>query len=178
MIEQLQTFIAPLKHRIMSMIGRCIVSAVQDTNDMQLLKVELRKGEVAEDVEHIQPYGFTSRAKRGAQAVYGAIGGSREDMVVLTVGDARYRLKALAEGEVALYTDEKGVDGTPESIHLKRGKSIEIHSSGEVLVKAPSVKIGNKAQIIAATGVVTQQCVCSITGSPHPQGSLSVKATL
>lgn len=43
--------------------------------------------------------------------------------MVLVVADRRYRLKALAEGEVAIYTDEG------DKIHFKRGRIIDIDTA-------------------------------------------------
>ena len=75
--------------------------------------------------------------------------------------DRRYRID-LADGEVALYTDEG------DYIHLKR--------DGVIAVKA-----GSRVEIDGGTGspvgVVTGACVCVFTGQPHPDVSTNVKAS-
>ena len=43
--------------------------------------------------------------ERGAEAIAAAVGGARGHLLALVVGDRRYRLKNLKEGEVALYDD-------------------------------------------------------------------------
>ncbi len=136
-------------------------------------------GRTDEDIENrevMQQYGFGSRPKDGAECLVIKDG---NHFLMIASDDRRYRI-GLQEGEVALYTDEG------DSIHLKRGKTIEVKSggtvdinaTGKVLVKAPSVKMGQGVVIDTAAGVVTTQCICSVTGAVHPQGSVSVKATL
>lgn len=49
-------------------------------------------------------------------------------------------------------------------ITLKSGGNIEVYADGEVHLNGSGGK------------VVTTQCLCSYTGGPHPQGSLTVKA--
>lgn len=59
------------------------------------------------------------------------LGGNRAQGLAVKVDDRRYRLKGLACGEVALYTDEG------DKIHLERGNLIVIYS--------PHVEIGETA---------------------------------
>jgi phage gp45-like len=132
-----------------------------------------RVGETIENREIMQQYGVASRPPAGAECMILKEG---NHFVMIASDDRRYRL-ALQEGEVALYTEQKGIDGSQEYVHLKK-TGIEVHSNSSVKVMAPLVKLGKRAMIDTAMGVVTQQCVCSITGAVHPQGSLNVAATL
>ncbi|EGH25839.1 Phage baseplate assembly protein V, partial [Pseudomonas amygdali pv. mori str. 301020] len=79
-------------------------------------------GEVKDDMEHFEPYGFTSNPLAGAEGIAAFIGGDRSHGLLLVVADRRYRLKGLESGEVAIYTDEG------DKIHLKRGKVIDIET--------------------------------------------------
>lgn len=142
-----------------------------------------RPGETIHDREAMQHYGFQSRPKTGAEGVLISQG---NHFILIADDDRRYRLE-IEEGEVALYTDEG------DKIHLMRGRKIEIEAGsepvpGEITIKAngvgnvtviaDSVKLGKSALLNVASGVVTQQCVCAITGAPHPVVSQTVKATL
>jgi len=55
---------------------------------------------------------------------------------VIAVEDRRYRTKGLAEGEVALYTDEDGSGG--HRIHFKRGNIIELVAGASSIVMTPA----------------------------------------
>lgn len=87
---------------------------------MQAQQMRLTAGEVKDNLEHFEPYGFTSHAQAGAEGITAFLGGDRSHGVVLVVADRRYRLQALEAGEVALYTDEG------DKIHFKRGRIIDI----------------------------------------------------
>jgi phage gp45-like len=81
--------------------------------------------------EAFQHYGFTSRAKAGAEAIVVRNGNI---FISIAEDDRRYRL-AVAEGEVALYSDEG------DKILLKRGRNIEITSGTKVKIIAPATEI-------------------------------------
>lgn len=92
-----------LLSRVMMMFGRGVLRGTKDDGPRQQVQVELLKGEVRDDVEHMQNYGFTSHATGGDCAV-AFLGGNREQGIVLVVDDRRFRL-ALQPGEVAIYDD-------------------------------------------------------------------------
>lgn len=110
----------PLRRRVLALVGRAIIEATKDDGPIQLLKVQGLADESLEDVDRVQEYGFTSVPKAGAEAIFVSLGGNREHTVVIAVDDRRYRLKGLAEGEVAIYSDEG------DKIVLKRGNKIEV----------------------------------------------------
>jgi phage baseplate assembly protein V len=92
-----------LGNRIMMMFGRGVVRGVDDSGPRQRVQVELLKGELRDDVEHMQNYGFTSHPTGGDAAV-AFLAGSRDQGIVLVIDDRRYRI-ALQPGEVAIYDD-------------------------------------------------------------------------
>jgi len=132
---------APLKRRVMLMIGRAIVQVIDDETKLQGLQVSVLKGEAMDGVERFQNYGITSHPHPGAEAILLALGGNRSHSVIIAVDDRRYRLKKLAQGEVALYDDQGQV------VHIKRnglhleGKNIYLKSSGIVRIKGKGVEI-------------------------------------
>ncbi len=110
-----------LRRRVQLLINRAIVNAVNSDGNIQLVQVSTGKKETLHDIEHHEPYGFTSRALVGAEALVASLGGSRSHSLIFLVGDRRHRLTALAEGEVALYDDQG------QQIILKRD-GIEINA--------------------------------------------------
>lgn len=92
-----------------------------------------RAGETFADREYFQHYGFTSRPLPGAEGLLIKQGNV---IYLIASDDRRYRI-GLADGEVALYSDEG------DKVHLKRGRVVEIQAGTEVLLNAPSVKLGD-----------------------------------
>lgn len=124
-LNGLDRWIAPLKRRVMLMVGRAVVAAVTDSPAMQELQLALFQGELVNRAERFQNYGFTSVPFPGAEAAVVFISGNRDHPLVLACDDRRYRVKGLANGEVAIYTDEdQAEDGC--RIVLRRGNVIEI----------------------------------------------------
>lgn len=121
--------LGPLVNRIRLALGRGIVRLVSDSGGIQTMQISLMANEVRSKIERFQEYGFSSHPKAGAEAAVIFMGGNRDHGIVIAVDDRRYRLKNLAEGEVALYTDEG------DSIILKRGNKIEMNTS-ELIVNA------------------------------------------
>ena len=98
------------------------VALGNSASKLQSLQLRLLAGEVKDNVEHLEPYGFTACPLEGAEALAGFIGGDRSHAVVIVVADRRFRLQGLKPGEVALYTDEGDL------IHFKRGRVIDIET--------------------------------------------------
>ena len=101
-----QRLTGPIWRRIRLLISRGVVSIVNDALKMQGVQITLLGGEPAM-MERFQNYGFTGHPHKGAEAVVGAISGSRGHLVALAIDDRRYRLTGLRPGEVAMYDDLK-----------------------------------------------------------------------
>ncbi|BCP53776.1 hypothetical protein K32_23930 [Kaistia sp. 32K] len=82
------------------------ISSRDGKKTMQHLDVSALAGELHEDVEHFEPYGFTSSANAGAEVLLLYLGANRSHPIVVQVADRRYRLQGLANGEVALHDDQ------------------------------------------------------------------------
>ncbi|KAA5937610.1 phage baseplate assembly protein V [Pantoea sp. Bo_2] len=123
-----------IRSSIANIVSRVVITGLDTAKKCQMVGVKMLAGSLKENVEHLESYGFTSAPQNGAEAVILFPGGDRSHGVVLAVGDRRYRLKGLKQGEVAIYTDEG------DSIVLKRGNVIEM-STGELKVTATK-KIG------------------------------------
>ena len=108
---------------LMDLLVRGVVVMSNAKQKLQALQVRLTAGEVKDGLEHLEPYGFTSNPLAGAEVLTAFIGGDRSHGVVIVASDRRYRIKEMAPGEVALYTDEG------DRIHFKRGRIIDIETS-------------------------------------------------
>lgn len=110
-----------MRNPMAGVLARGVVVLADATRKLQSLQLRITAGEVKDDMEHLEPYGFTSCPHEGAEALAGFLG-DRSHGVVLVVADRRYRLPGLQAGEVALYTDEG------DRVVLKRGRVIELET--------------------------------------------------
>lgn len=127
-----------------SMVVRGSVVLANAANKMQSLQMRLTADEVKDDLEHFEPYGFTSTPHAEAEGIVAFVGGDRSHGIVLVVADRRYRIKEMKPGEVAIYTDEG------DKVHFKRGRVIEIET---VTLKVKATEgVDFDTPIIRATG--------------------------
>lgn len=136
--------------RVRGMITRAVTGPANDAPKMQTIQVELYANETPDDLEHFQPFGFTSVPHPGAEGIALAVGGSRGHTVLINVDDRRYRLKGLQGGEVALYDD------LGHTIHLTRN-GIVIDGGGHQVTMRNLEKLRVEASI-EATGEIKDKC--------------------
>ncbi|MEE4741112.1 phage baseplate assembly protein V [Pseudomonas alliivorans] len=137
----------------MSLLNRMLVRGTvvlaRASSKMQALQMRLTAGEVRGDMEHFEPYGFTSNPLAGAEGIAAFIGGDRSHGLLLVVADRRYRLQGLESGEVAIYTDEG------DKLHFKRGKVIDIETN-TLNIKAATAVNFDTPQITQTGKIVSQ----------------------
>ncbi|MDO9235953.1 MAG: phage baseplate assembly protein V [Aquabacterium sp.] len=136
----------PMARRIGNMFSRGIVSSSSATRKMQTLQLRLMAGEQKDDVEHFEPFGFTSRPLPGAEHVSLFFDGDRSHGVTLVVADRRYRLTGLAEGEAALH------DAFGNKAHFKQDGTLDVVASTKVQITSPLVTMSGNLQV---TGTIT-----------------------
>lgn len=152
--EELGGIMGPFMARMRSMITFGKVARSSATGSGQTVQARALAGEDTDDVQHVEPFGFTSNPNEGAEVLIVAL--NEEEEIAIVCGDRRYRLKGLAAGEVALYNDTDGV-----SVELKKGPP-------RILIHAPKVEIKTKAAVLAAIdGVLTGKALDPYTGQSH-----------
>ena len=137
MIEMLNRWFSPWKRRIQSMIGRCLITLMDDSKGFQICQAEVLADEVRDGMERYQNYGFSSVPLKGAEGVILFPGGDRSHGIVIVVEDPINRPTGLASGEVVIYTDEG------DEIRLKRGKIMEITTNTLRINAATKVEINS-----------------------------------
>ena len=178
------------------LLGRGVVESVDDSPMMRTIQAEFLPGDVREGLEHFEPYGFTSRVKKGAEAIGAFFNGDRSHGVVLVTADRRFRLH-VEEGEVAVFDDQgqKVVlkrDGilveTPKNLTATVGgnavatvKGTTTLKSGDVTIEAPSVHITGKLSVdghISGTGgmAVSGGSGAAVTGAITATGDITAGA--
>lgn len=130
LMRVIEKLTAPLRRRVAMMVGRAVITAVNDGASIQVVQVTALKDETLDKVERFQNYGFTGVPDFGAEAVIVSPFGHRAHAIVIALDDKRYRKSGLAAGEVAVYSKFGQV------IHLKADGSVLIESPGDVNVDA------------------------------------------
>lgn len=150
-INALRRAIQPIKDRIYMLAGRAIIAAVNDGEALQELQLKVLSGEALSKVQNIQGFGFASNPPVGSEAIILSMGGARANSVVIATDNRKVRLKNLASGETAIYTD----DGT--YLHLKKAGQVEVKAATLLTVDVPdalfkgNVKIEGTLEVDEAT---------------------------
>lgn len=132
---------------------RAVITRVNSASAIQLVQCDALSGEQLQDAEQFHDYGFTSNPPSGTMAVVLPIGGKTAHGIVIATEHSAYRLKNLASGEVALYTDEG------DKIVMKRGRLIEITTqtlriNASALIEFNTPKVQMNAPLVATTGQI------------------------
>lgn len=149
-----------LFRKIFDLISRASVMAKHGERSLRTLQTEHLAGDVREDVEHFEPYGFTSEPHLGAEVVAASLDGNRNHTIALIVADRRYRIKEMQDGEVAIYDDlgkivylkreELLIDAKDSPVTVLSGSKVTIKAPEVVVDAANSTFLGN----IKATGEI------------------------
>lgn len=159
--------LGPIRRRLAHLVARAVVTLVNDAAKMQTLQLGLLADEALDGAEHWHPYGFTYKPHAGAEALVLAVGGHRAHSVVIACADRRYRLTALEDGEVALYSDEG------DKIHLKRGRVIDLVT--ETLNISAISAVNFDTPVINTTGQIVSagdQVAAGISQTGHVHGGV------
>lgn len=168
--------------KVVTAVTRGQVTRANSTPKMQLLNLGLHAEETTDEVEHFEPYGFTSRPKAGSEAIVLKVGADGGHPVAIVVGDRRFRVTGLAEGEVAIHND-----ATPAStITLKANGDIVVDHQGDLLLGAGSTEKAVLGDALS-TWLTTLLSVSTAMGPSGPaitgltatqlSGSVKVKTT-
>ncbi len=107
MIDKIQRLfnqmIAPLKRKVLLMIGRGIMLAVDSSKDIQLSSVNLLADETKDKTEVFQHFGFTSNIPQDSELIFLSVGGNREHGIIIGSENRTLRLKNLNVGDTAIY---------------------------------------------------------------------------
>lgn len=98
---------------------RGVIDRANSSSGIQTVSLGGLADEQLRDNEQFQEYGFTSNPLPGTMAVILPLNGKTSHGIIIATEHGTYRLKELAPGEVALYTDEGS------KIVLKRGRVIQ-----------------------------------------------------
>lgn len=144
LIRSISAFTAPIARRIKMLVQRSVLTRVKYDGKIRLLQVKVPGGQELADIEHLEPFGFTSHAPAGAECLVLAFGGNGSHSVGLQVGDRRYRM-VIEEGDVAIYNQNA------DYLRLKNDGTATLKSSTKVIVDSPQVEMTGTLKVAGAT---------------------------
>lgn len=101
--KAVRDIVKPLQNRVLLLVGRGILMAVNDSQKIQQMQITLLADEVKDQVESFAHFGFTSNPPPNSEIIMLSVGGSRDNGVVIASENRESRLKGLEPGESALY---------------------------------------------------------------------------
>lgn len=165
------------------LLTRGVVTATNGAKKMRELVIELFAGETRGEIEHMEPYGFTSEPKSGAECAAIFPNGDRSHGIVVVVADRRYRPTDLKTGEVAIFDDQgqivilkrEGIEvKTSGYLKAEVGGETTLKSGGNVNVTAPLTQINGN---LTVTGAITGRGGLAISGGSGASVEGSLKTT-
>lgn len=168
-MTNLAALLRPLAMRIGNMVARATVSAADSSGKIQKLQLRLLADERKDNIEHFEPFGFTSKPLPGAEAVALFLDGDRSNGIVVVVADRRYRLVGLQDGEAALH------DAYGNKVHLHKDGTMEVVASLKVQITSPLVTMSGNLQV---AGDVTVQGKADVTGNIGSSANITAAGTV
>lgn len=137
--------------RALNMLAKAVTRKIIDTLGRQTAQVEVTKGELIDDMERMQDYGFTSNPPAsGTDAIVAFLGGSREQGVIIRMENRSFRVKGLESGEVAMFDDLGNV--------FKLGREqVEVTAVTKLVATAPDIEVtaSASAKVVAGASSMT-----------------------
>lgn len=156
---------------------RSVITMTASGGNVQLVQANGLAGETLQDNELFQHYGFTSNPLSGTMAVVLPVGGKTAHGIIIATEHGKFRLKNLAPGEVALYTDEG------DSIVLNRGRvinvttqTLNINAENVVNIKTQTLNINASSAVNATTPQVNASQQVNVAGVLAANGGLTATA--
>jgi phage baseplate assembly protein V len=157
-----------MRQRVMNMVARGVIAESNDEPGMQNVQVSLLRDEAKVAVERLQNYGFSGHAPRDSEVIVVFVGGGRDHGVIVGTDSRDARMTGLAEGEVAVYTDEG------DSMVFRRNNTIEFTTKKLIVKAEDEVTIETKRAVIKAEEKATIEAPdILLKGNVEIDGTLS-----
>ncbi|MBW9102957.1 phage baseplate assembly protein [Paraburkholderia phenoliruptrix] len=135
----------------MSALARGLVKVVNDSGGIQLMQVKFNSLQTIDNLPRCAEYGLTSNPPEDSDALVAFAGGDRSNGVVIATGNAKYRMKGLATGEIAIH------DNIGQSVYLT-ANGIVINGGGNPLTITNTPKIRAETPLFECTGDIVDNC--------------------
>lgn len=166
--------------RLRSVILRGIVRVVDDSAPLQIMQVQGLASAISANIEHLQPFGFSSNPPLGAEVLTLSIGAAPGHLVSVLATDRRYRIRNLASGEAILFNQ------WGDYIKLHADHTIEVFSQNQVTVNAtnnvnvtaPNVNVNASTKVTLTTPLVECTQNMKVDGNLEVDGTSNLKGAV
>ncbi|MFC0257584.1 baseplate assembly protein [Achromobacter marplatensis] len=151
-----------LWRRLQMMVGRGVVTSVDDRGPVQMMQVRASGLEVADRRVRPQEFGLSSYPPLGSDAALVSVSGDRSSTIVVGVNHQESRPRDLKPGETKLYsqdgkyvylTDDGGivVEAQGQDVVVNNAKNVTWTLSGKLTIVAPG-GVELHAPMVKSTG--------------------------
>lgn len=170
--------------KLQSVVMRGISGPTDDAQPTQTMQVALRYGELADAVEHFQPFGLSFRPSSDSEVIVLSVGASQDNLVVLAATSRAIRPTGVDEGQGGLY-DADGwkvflpVDGT---VCLGEKEPVDWAARADRVdreLEAIKQALDTHTHLVpqAPSGTTNSAPSADVSYAPQPTQSDTVKAT-
>lgn len=126
---------------INNLVTRAVVTGKVEDRPLRNVQAVAYADDLRDEVEHFEPYGFTSSPDVGAEAIIVAVAGEIDNSIVVNTPDRRYRPRDLKTKEVCIYDDlGRKVYLSRDGIRVEGVDSpVTVKTSARVDIDAPDV---------------------------------------
>lgn len=128
----LRDSVAPVSRKLRALINRALLRRASYAGRQRVLQILGEGGQLLQNIEHLEPFGFTGHPLPGAEPIALSLNGDSSHTIAILVNDQRYRL-VIAEGEAAIYNHHG------DKVHIKADRSIEVKAATRVYADTPEV---------------------------------------
>lgn len=156
-----------MANKVKSAVGKALIEAISDGNEIQLVKVSGLDNETQSDLERVQDYGLTSNPPIGSEAVVLYVGGSKGHGIVIKTDSGEFRVQSLESGEVCIYSkfgQKILLDKNGEIVTSNSGGQTTLDSSGVLIVGDGTDDIAT-ASAIDAYNTIVDTTLTSLLGA-------------
>ncbi len=146
-INRLENEVRRLKNRMMNNTARATLAATSDNEGSQKHQVQLLADEVKDNIEHFQPFGFSSIAPAGSETAIIFMGGNRDHAISFGSDNKKYRPKGGANGDTVVY-DINGnvVNLTASKIIIQHSAEVTIIAP-KTIVESPEIELNGNVKV-------------------------------
>lgn len=182
-MSDLGKMLAPIARRLGNMLARGSVAAANGAGKMRTLQIRMMSDETKDNVEHFEPYGFTSEPIQGAEHVTAFFDGDRSHGVTLVVADRRYRLQGLKAGEMAIFDDQGQkvyltrtgivIDGANLPLVIQNVPTATVKATTKVRFETPLLEVtGQIKDLSDSTGKTMSAMRSTYNGHTHHENDV------
>lgn len=158
--------------RVLLLVGRGRVTLVDDSGAVQFMQARLDSSSLKDGIPRLAEYGFQSNPPVGSDVTVLFMAGNRSDGVVIACGHQTYRMRGLADGEVAI-SDDKGQHVYLSAAGIRvQGNNlpIQVDTMSSVTVNAASAKVSCSGDIELDAATLHVNANTTFTGTVTANG--------